>query len=159
MKPKERETDQRKSTSIEDFREKGVKFLKTLRQKLNKEKVGQLFQSGKITDVIKKVADFTIEGSKVLSIRAQEAGRLTKLNAQKFKLKRDHHAVCAEIGGLAIETSATGSKADILSSPKVRELVEKAGQIERDIKLLDEEIEYYKKECESKVRQIHKKAA
>lgn len=156
---KHRDREQQKPIDIENFREKGVKFLKTVQQKLRKENVRQFFQSGKVADLIKKVADFTIEGGKVLSIRAQEAGRLTKLNAQKFKLKRDHHAVCAEIGGLAIETSATGSKANMLSSPKVRELIEKAGQIERDIKLLDEEIEYYKKECESKVRQIHKKAA
>lgn len=156
---KHREREQQKPIDIEGFKEKGVKFLKTVQQKFKKENIKQLFQSGKVADVIKKVADFTIEGSKVLSIRAQEAGRLTKLNAQRFKLKRDHHSICAEIGGLTIETSATGSKANILSTPKVRELIEKAGQIERDIKLLDEEIEYYKKECESKVRQIHKKAA
>ncbi len=138
----------------EDLKTKGVKILNTLREKL---KNGNFRQN--IRQLIQKVADFTVEESKVLSIRAQEAGRLTKLNAQKFKLKRDHDNICAEIGKQVIDSSATGSKANVGGSPKVRELVEKAGQMERDIKLLDEEIEYYKKECDSKIKQIHKKAA
>ncbi|MEK7790576.1 MAG: hypothetical protein AAB309_03005 [Deltaproteobacteria bacterium] len=137
--------------------------MKTLREKMNGENLKQLFRNGKVAtgikQLIQKVADFTVEESKVLSIRAQEAGRLTKLNAQKFKLNRDYNNICTEIGKQVIESSATGSKANVLSPPKVRELVEKAGQIERDIKLLDEEIEYYKKECDGKIKQIHKKAA
>lgn len=143
-----------KQMGKEDLKIKGVKILNTLREKL---KNGNFRHN--IKQLIQKVADFTVEESKVLSIRAQEAGRLTKLNAQKFKLNRDHNNICAEIGKQVIESSATGSKANMLSSPKVRELVEKAGQMERNIKLLDEEIEYYKKECDGKIKQIHKKAA
>jgi hypothetical protein len=151
---KRRETEPSEHIGKEDFKTKGVKILNTLREKL---KNGNFRHN--LKQLIQKVADFTVEESKVLSVRAQEAGRLTKLNAQKFKLKRDHDNICAEIGKQVIESSATGSKANVLSSPKVRELIEKAGQMERNIKLLDEEIDYYKKECDSKIKQIHKKAA
>ena len=108
---------------------------------------------------LKKASDFTREESKVLGVRAQEAGALTRLSAQRYKLKRDYEAVCAEIGQQVLELLETGKDSAILSSPKVRELIGKAEQLEREVKLAEEDMERTKKETDSRVRDIHKKAA
>lgn len=107
----------------------------------------------------KKGIGFTIEESKALRIRAQEVGRLTKLNAKKYKLGRDHENICAEIGQHVLELSTRGKNNKILETPKVQGLIEKANHIEKEMRLLEEEIGYYKKECDNKVKEIHRKAA
>ena len=118
---------------------------------------------GKLTDKLKawlkKAADFTREEGKVLGVRAQEAGALTRLSAQRYKLKRDYEAVCAEIGQQVLALSEMGKEEDFLSSPKVRELIGKAQQVEREIKLAEEDMERTKNDSNHQVQDIHKKAA
>ena len=119
--------------------------------------------NGKIKEAIsgwlKKAKEFTVEESKVLSIRAQEAGRLTQLNARRYKLKKEYDHICEQIGTHILTLPTAGRKTDILGLPKIQELIGKAGQVERDLKLLDEEIEFFKKECDDKVNDVHRKAA
>lgn len=119
--------------------------------------------NGKVSHTLKawfkKASDFTIEESKVLSIRAQEAGHLAKLNAKRYQLNADFQTICAEIGQQVLGLSEMGKESQLSQTPKVKELITKASHIEKKLKQMDSDIGHYKKECDQKVKQIHRDAA
>ena len=119
--------------------------------------------NGKISETIKKwlkkASDYTVEESKVLSIRALEAGKLTKLNARRYRIKRALEETCAEIGKQLLEFVEAGKKGNISDAPSVKGLIDKAAAAQRELHQLDEEIDYFKKDCDYKVKEIHQKAA
>ena len=100
---------------------------------------------------VKKAADYTREEGKVLAIRAKEAGKLTALGAKKHKLYREYQDVCAQLGQQMIGASN--------KEPKVKELIGKAEHLQREIKKVEEEIEFFKKECDEQVSKAHQKEA
>lgn len=106
---------------------------------------------------MKKATDITIQESKVLAIRAKEAGKLTSLSAKKHKLNREYQDICAQLGQSVIKLSETHQ--EIIVEPKVQELIDKAAHLQNEIKHAKEEIELLKKESEDEISSIHKKAA
>lgn len=119
--------------------------------------------NGKISEAIKlwlrKGVSYTVEESKVLGVRAQEAGQLTKFNAKRYKLRKEYDDICIQLGQQVLDFSDIRKKGNIQDSPKIQELIGKASQVMKELKLLDDEIEYYKKECDNKVKEIHRRAA
>ena len=107
----------------------------------------------------KKASAFTREEGKVLSIRALEAGKLTTLNAKRYQLKRQYESICAEIGQQVLGLSILKKESGIASSPKIQELIGKASQIEREMKLVSDEIDSCKKDCDTKVGDVHRNKA
>lgn len=103
---------------------------------------------------MKKAADYTKEEGKVLAIRAKEAGKLTALNAKKHKLYREYQDACAQLGQQMI-----GSSNHLYKEPKIKELTEKAEHLQKEIKNVEEEIEFFKKECNEQVSKTHQKEA
>lgn len=111
-----------------------------------------------IKEWMKKAADYTKEEGKVLAIRAKEAGKLTALNAKKHKLIREYQEVCAQLGQQIIHFSK-GRKNSPYEEPKIKELIEKADHLQREMKTIEEEIEFFKKECDEEARKVHQKEA
>ncbi len=118
--------------------------------------------NGKISDMIKtwfkRGVNYTIEEGKVISIRAQEAGHLTKLNAKRYKLRRDFDDICTEIGRVVVELPQS-KKGAIQDSKSIQDLVSKASFFKAELRDLDKEIAECKKEYTIKVNEIHRKAA
>ena len=111
-----------------------------------------------IKEWMKKAADYTKEEGKVLAIRAKEAGKLTALNAKKHKLYREYQDVCAQLGQQFIHASKS-RKNNPYEEPKSKELTEKAEHLQREIKKIEEEIEFFKKACDEEVSKTHQKEA
>ena len=107
---------------------------------------------------IKKAADYSKEEGKVLAIRAKEAGKLTALSAKKHKLYREYQDVCAQLGQQLIYFSKS-RKNEFNEEPKVKELTEKAEHLQREMRKVEEEIEFFKKECDEQVSKAHQEAA
>ncbi|MBI3019664.1 MAG: hypothetical protein HYY61_07235 [Deltaproteobacteria bacterium] len=107
---------------------------------------------------MKKAADYTKEEGKVLAIRAKEAGKLTALSAKKHKLYREYQDVCAQLGQQLISFSKS-RKNNPYEEPKIKELTEKAEHLQREIKKTEEEIEFFKNECDEQVSKAHQKEA
>lgn len=133
----------------------GQKVLKTFDHWVTSLKESHWMSSFK--DWMKKASDVTIEESKVLAIRAKEAGKLTSLNAQKYKINRDYLDICAQIGKEII--GLNGSQKEVYSEPKVQELISKAEHLKKEIHSVEEEIELFKKECDQEIDEIHRKAS
>ncbi|MBI3017285.1 MAG: hypothetical protein HYY62_04750 [Deltaproteobacteria bacterium] len=107
---------------------------------------------------MKKAADYTKEEGKVLAIRAKEAGKLTALNAKKHKLYREYQDACAQLGQQMIGSSKVREN-NPYKEPKIKELTEKAEHLQKEIKKVEEEIEFFKKECNEQVSKTHQKEA
>ena len=107
---------------------------------------------------MKKAADYTKEEGKVLAIRAKEAGKLTALGAKKHKLYREYQDVCAQLGQQMIGSSKVQEN-NPYKEPKLKELIGKAEHLQREIKKVEEEIEFFKKKCDEQVSKAHQKEA
>ncbi len=107
---------------------------------------------------MKKAVDVTFQEGKVLSIRAREAGKLTALNAQKHKLQKEFYDVSAQLGQQVLSLSRR-EEHQILTQPKVQELLEKARHLETEVNGLEHNIDVCKKDSNDEVKTIYKKAA
>ena len=107
----------------------------------------------------KVASDYTIEEGRVLSIRTLEAGKLTKLNAKRYRIKRILEDTFAAIGREVVEMANGGKRGNPIESPTVKGLIEQAAASNQELHQLDTEIDNFKKDCDSKVKEVHKKAA
>ena len=124
---------------------------------------GELMKSmsglmGSLKQWIQKAGRYTLEESKVLSIRAKEAGHLTALNAKKHRLNREYQDLCAQLGQQVIGLSKSPST-DIIGNPRIQELMGKADHLSAQVKGVDKEIDHYKQDCNQEVDKVQKKAA
>lgn len=112
---------------------------------------------GSFKNWVAKARRFAIEESKVITIRAKEAGQLTALNSRKHKMTRELQMIHAQLGQTVI--ALLDQRINVATNPKIEELSKKAHHLQHEIERLDSQAEGLKKSSDDQVEDIHRKVA
>src|SRR3990167_10698084 len=96
----------------------------------------------------------TVEESKIVSARASEAGRLTALNTQRYRVQREVNDHFHELGA-RVYTLIKGGKGDFPQDPTISEEVSNIKNCETQLAEIDRQIGTLRKTTDVEVKKIH----
>lgn len=96
----------------------------------------------------------TVEESRVVSARASEAGRLTALNTQRYRIQREVNDHFHELGA-RIYNLVKGNKLDFHEDSTVRSEIDLLKNCENQLSEIDKQIGTLRKTTEVTVKKIH----
>ena len=108
----------------------------------------------KTKDFLKTAFNKTVEESKVARIRASEAGKLTALNTQRYKVQREINDLYHELGARIYSLFRRGKTA-IPGDQQIESEVADLQICETQLNDIDQEIGELRKVADQEVKKIH----